>query len=157
MLLLQLLVVNVTTVTVEASTYKPDKDALLAFKAGVVDTGGLMSSWSEYTDPCIDQWPGVSCTCYPFFETGARQRQACYPLAPYLASEGSRVLQLNLGDIRVTEWNVLSGELPSAVGNLTELRILNLKGNSFFGPVPDAWSALTELENINIGTYYDDE
>ena len=153
-LLLQLLVVNVT---VDASTYKPDKDALLAFKAGVVDTGGLMSSWSEYTDPCIDQWPGVSCTCYPFFETGAQRRQTCYPLAPYLAAEGSRVLQLNLGDIRVTAWNVLSGELPSAVGNLTELRILNLQGNSFFGPVPDEWSALTELENINIGTCYDDD
>ena len=83
-LLLQLLVVNVT---VDASTYKPDKDALLALKAGVVDTGGLMSSWSEYTDPCIDQWPGVSCTCYPFFETGAQRRQTCYPLAPYLALE----------------------------------------------------------------------
>ena len=85
-----------------STTYKPDKDALLAFKASVTDPGYLLGSWSEYTvcwfacvpcvetdgstlailhecclifyvqDPCIDQWPGVSCTCYPFFETGAQ-------------------------------------------------------------------------------------
>lgn len=105
-----------------------------------------------HVDPCIDQWPGVSCTCYPFFETGAQRRETCYPLESYLASQGSRILQLNLGDVRVTDWNVLSGMLPPSVGNLTELRILNLQGNSFYGPVPETWNLLTELENINLGT-----
>jgi hypothetical protein len=141
------------SVHVIATTYKPDKDSLLQFKAGVVDPGGLLDSWSEWTDPCIDQWPGVSCTCYPFFETGAQRRQTCYPLAPYLANQGSRVLQLNLGDKRVTDWNMLSGTLPSSIGNLTELRILNLRGNSFYGPIPDEWKDLKELESINLGTW----
>ena len=136
-----------------ASTYKPDKDALLAFKNSIQDYGYILSGWSEYTDPCIDQWPGVSCTCYPFFEpggSGQERAKTCYPLEPYLAEQGSRILQLNLGDIRVRDWNVLSGALPASLGNLTELRVLNLADNRFWGPIPDEWSALKELEIISM-------
>lgn len=39
---------------VGATTYKPDKDALLEFKAGIDDPGGLLSSWSEWTGACRD-------------------------------------------------------------------------------------------------------
>ena len=84
-LLLQLLVVNVT---VDASTYKPDKDALLAFKAGVVDTGGLMSSWSEYTDPCIDQWPGVSLHVLSVLRDGGAAATDMLPVGAVLGRGG---------------------------------------------------------------------
>lgn len=137
----------------EATTYKPDKDALLAFKDSVEKNGYLINGWSQYTDPCIDNWPGVSCTCYPFFEssvTGEQRAQSCYPLASYLADSGSRVLQLNLGNVQITNWNIIGGELPPSIGNLTELRVLNLAGNQFWGPVPTEWSQLTELEILSL-------
>jgi hypothetical protein len=67
-----------------------------------------------------------------------------------LAEEGSRVLQLNLGDVRITDWNTLEGELPAAIGNLTELRVLNLAGNNFTGPIPQEWEALGELEILTL-------
>lgn len=135
------------------TTYPPDKEALLAVKKSVEDSGYDLSGWSEYTDPCIDKWPGVSCTCYPFFElssNGKERAQSCYPLAPYLAAQGSRVLQLNLGNVQITNWNIIGGVLPPSIGNLTELRVLNLAGNQFWGPIPTEWSALTELEIINL-------
>jgi hypothetical protein len=137
---------------VSASTYLPDKEALLRFKDSVKDFGYILGSWSEYTDPCIDKWRGVSCTCFPFFDaSGAEDRAlSCYPLEPYLAEEGSRVLQLNLGDVRITDWNTLEGELPAAIGNLTELRVLNLAGNNFTGPIPQEWEALGELEILTL-------
>ena len=52
----------------------------------------------------------------------------------------------------MTDWNVLSGTLPPSIGNLTELRILNLRGNSFYGPIPETWKELKEMESINLGT-----
>lgn len=135
------------------TTYKPDKEALLAFKKTVEESGYVLNGWSEYTDPCIDKWPGISCTCYPFFELSSNSEeraQSCYPLAPYLAQEGSRVLQVNLGNVQLTNWNIIGGALPPSIGELTELRVLNLAGNQFWGPIPDEWSALTELEILNL-------
>lgn len=131
-------------------TMQSDKDALLAFKSEVQDNGLVLAGWTNDTDPCIDKWTGVSCTCYPFYEEygSSRRIPACNPIDPGYYTSGSRVLQLNLGDVRITDWNVLGGNLPEAVGNLTALRILNLKGNNFTGPIPSQWSRLRNLEQL---------
>lgn len=70
-----------------AQTIDTDKAALLAFKASVIDAGRLLSSWTEDTDPCVDDWAGIKCNCFPFFEdtTSAERPQvklfyfACFP------------------------------------------------------------------------------
>jgi Leucine rich repeat N-terminal domain len=54
--------------TAAAQTIDNDKAALLTFKASVSDPGGLLSSWTEDTDPCVDDWAGIKCNCFPFFE-----------------------------------------------------------------------------------------
>ena len=41
-----------------------------------------------------------------------------------------------------------AGELPPALGKLTALRILNLRGNQLNGTVPYQWSALANLEQL---------
>jgi len=136
--------------SITANTLPSDKAALLAFKAAVTDDGYVLAGWTSDTDPCIDKWTGVSCTCYPFFEDyGAPNRvPACIPLDWGYDPNNSRVLQLNLGDVRITDWNVLGGDLPAALGDLTALRVLSLKGNNFTGVIPYNWHRLTNLEQI---------
>lgn len=121
-------------------------------KNDVDDYAGILSGWDEYTDPCIDQWRGVSCTCYPFFEDASVQNRnaACTPIASEYTTNYSRVLQLNLGDVRITDWNTIEGDLPASVGNLTALRVLNLKGNRFSGVIPESWSKLQGLELLSL-------
>ena len=133
-----------------AQTLESDKAALLEFKSQVEDFGFVLAGWTNDTDPCIDQWTGVSCTCFPFYEEyGAPERvSSCTPIDPGYSEEGSRVLQLNLGDVRITDWNVLGGALPASLGGLTALRVLNLKGNNFTGSIPYQWGKLTNLEQL---------
>ena len=137
---------------VQSETYQGDIDALLAFKKAVRDDGYILSGWSEYSDPCDDQWRGISCTCYSFFEvSGSADRpQTCLSLDPAYTWQGLRVLQINLEDVRITDWNILSGNLPEALGNLTALRVLNLAGNMFSGPIPEQWQTLQKLEILSL-------
>ena len=46
-------------------------------------------------------------------------------------------------------WQDLSGTIPSALGNLTGLTVLDLSGNDFTGTLPDL-SALTSLTTLNL-------
>jgi class 3 adenylate cyclase len=151
LLLLLVTVLLLLLPSASAQTDPKDKAALLAFKASVIDNGMMLAGWDEYTDPCIDQWRGVLCTCLTEYEDDAGNRiPACTPTDPYSSVENSRVLQLNLGDLRITQWNTLQGNLSAALGDLTALRILNLKNNNFTGPIPWQWTALTNLEQINL-------
>lgn len=146
-----LLVLALACIPFSASeTLASDKAALLAFRDALVDDGYVLAGWDNYTDPCIDKWTGVSCTCYPFFEEyGAPERvPSCLPLDWGYDPTTSRVLQLNLGDVRINDWNVLTGDLPASLGDLTALRVLNLKGNNFTGPIPEEWKKLTNMEQL---------
>lgn len=126
-----------------------DKQALLAFKSAVIDIDQMLAGWDATTDPCIDQWRGVQCTCLTEFEDSNGQRvPICAPLDPAFVGVNSRVLQLNLGDVRITGWDTLGGNLPPALGSLTALRILNLKNNNFTGQIPSEWYALSNLEQL---------
>lgn len=170
-----------------------DKQALLEFKAGLTEEGGqLLASWVPQSDPCLDAWTGVRCSCADFFEAAdsAKVRallgaQACVglvaacrcaghmlpllllaraagsccwhpaalhvstalplrlpPLAAQVCSQppelpdGSRVLQLNFGDPRITEWNSLTGTIAPILANLTALRVLNFNSNHLYGALP---------------------
>jgi hypothetical protein len=84
-----------------AQTLESDKAALLAFKASLADDGGdLLAGWSEYSDPCVDSWRGVACTCFAFYEGGesAERLPICTPLQD--DSEGQRVLQVGFAGRR---------------------------------------------------------
>lgn len=40
--------------------------------------------------------------------------------------------------------------LPTALGQLSSLKVLNIFGNAFTGTLPDVWSALTGLEELDL-------
>ena len=126
-----------------------EKAALLTFKNSLIDDGYMLTGWDEFTDPCIDQWRGILCTCLTDFEDKVGRRiPVCSPIDPGYVTNYSRVLQLNLGDVRITDWNFLQGNLPPALGDLTALRILNLRNNNFTGSIPLEWAAMKNLEQL---------
>lgn len=140
-----------------AQSLAGDKAALLTIKAAVADEGGLLSSWTEDTDPCVDDWAGIKCNCFPFFEDttqAVRSEVWWWPIRlcsvhicafwisiyrcivakpflntnvmsvywvqvcdPLLTTSGARVLQLNLGDIRIT--NVCTSLSTTTKNHLT--------------------------------------
>ncbi|KAF8765797.1 hypothetical protein HU200_008308 [Digitaria exilis] len=76
------------------------------------------SSWGKSNDPCRAEWDGILCDA------------------------NGRVTSLNLFGMG------MSGTLSDDVGNLTELRILDLSSNSLDGPLPAAIGKLVKLEYL---------
>lgn len=44
--------------------------------------------------------------------------------------------------------NRLQGELPAALGGLSQLLVLDVSSNNFSGPLPAAWSGMTSLTRL---------
>ncbi|KAM0833682.1 hypothetical protein ACQ4PT_064109 [Festuca glaucescens] len=84
-----------------------DLHALVAFKKGVIDTQGALSSWNTTTTHFC-RWNGVNCTTTRPFRV----------LRLYLPSQN------------------LQGRITSFLGNMTFLKVLDLSYNNFFGPLP---------------------
>ena len=63
-----------------------------------------------------------------------------------VAGTPPRVTALKLGSLGLT------GELPSAIGRLTQLRELDLARNALAGPIPAELAQLTSLEELDLST-----
>ncbi|XP_070681810.1 receptor-like protein EIX2 [Malus domestica] len=111
-----------------------EREALLAFKQGLVDSDNLLSSWGSEAQKqdCCASWLGVYCDEY----TG-------------------HVVKLDL------HYHSLGGRISSQVGNLTHLQYLNLRYNYFNVKNLNSWlprlSSLTflDLSNSNLRNAYD--
>ncbi|XP_068328669.1 receptor-like protein EIX2 [Pyrus communis] len=112
-----------------------EREALLAFKQGLVDSNNLLSSWGSEAQKqdCCASWQGVYCDEY----TG-------------------HVVKLDLQD------HSLGGQISSQVGNLTHLQYLNLVHNDFASVANlNSWlphlSSLTylSLSSINLSNSSD--
>ena len=98
-----------------------DKLSLLEFKAKIDgDPLGLLSSWNESEHFCT--WPGVTCS--------RRHHQ--------------RVTGLDVSSLQ------LKGQLSPQVGNLTFLRLLNLRNNSLGPEIPPEIGRLFRLQILEL-------
>ena len=86
-------------------------------------TGG--PNWSDHanwlSDTPLSEWYGVD------------------------TDRNGRVMRLSLGD------NNLAGPIPSVLGGLTNLQVLNLEGNQLSGAIPLELGRLTQLQVLNLG------
>ncbi|EIE20201.1 hypothetical protein COCSUDRAFT_67530 [Coccomyxa subellipsoidea C-169] len=109
-----------------------------------MDRVGLLSSWTAASDPCDNEWAFLSCNCssvYPALSAAECSRVTLDP-------SSRRVLVLEIGPIVRTQGRQLQGSIPDALGNLTELRTLDLHGNNLGGTLPEALGKLTNLRQF---------
>lgn len=115
------LVVPVSAQTSSSRNVTSDNlEALLAIKAALTDPHDALASWnaSEASGACADAWAGVTC------------------------SESGEVTVLQLAGLG------LGGTLSESVGQLRNLRKLNVHTNAIGGPVPAALAALPRLRAL---------
>ncbi|KAB1669804.1 hypothetical protein ES319_1Z008800v1 [Gossypium barbadense] len=98
-----------------------DQSALLALKAYIVSDPQKMLKTNWSTATSVCNWIGVTC--------GSRHQ---------------RVIALNLSSM------LLTGTIPSQIGNLSFLTSLDLMNNSFYGFLPDQFTNLHRLKHIDL-------
>ncbi|KAL2633056.1 hypothetical protein R1flu_004535 [Riccia fluitans] len=109
-----------------------DRNALLEFKAGFITSDFFFETWKSGSNCC--QWNGVNCT-----SSGRVQGlRITNPLAPH-------------GPSPVGERNTsYTGVVGATLGDLTELRTLDLSMILFNGPMPDTFNKLKRLEELSV-------
>lgn len=108
----------------------------------------ISNSSSNYTDPCIQQWQGLTCGGL----------SGCSVLAISLPSYGLSGtipptisgLQ-NLTDLNLNG-NFLHGSLPSSLFNISTIKSLSLNLNALTGPIPPMSAMRNSLEKIDVSS-----
>ncbi|KAH6776637.1 hypothetical protein C2S52_014198 [Perilla frutescens var. hirtella] len=119
-LMVLLLLIILASTPSSRSNNETDFEALLAFKKAIRnDPLGALSSWNETTHFC--RWNGVGCS----------KRHQNRVVSVYLRDQG------------------LVGSLSPHIGNLSFLRIIDLKNNSFDSQIPEEIGRLRRLHSIN--------
>ena len=141
------------TITVEA--VNPDRTALVALYEAT-DGPNWVDNDNWLTDAPLEEWYGVF--------TNAAGRVVALFLGcglwdfennecPSPGLKGAIPPELgNLSELRTLEldYNSLSGPIPPELGDLSELRILELDHNSLSGPIPPELGRLTALTSLSL-------
>ncbi|XBI95380.1 hypothetical protein VPH35_031864 [Triticum aestivum] len=123
-----------------------DREALLAFKEGLSDRSGSLSSWSSTNaDHC--RWAGVACSRrHP-----GRVVSLSLPSKDLVGSISPAIGNLTFLRTLQLGSNVLSGEIPHTIGRLRRLRHLSLVNNSIGGEIPQELCNCSNLVSMTLG------
>ncbi|KAF7844483.1 receptor-like protein 12 [Senna tora] len=145
-----------------------ERQALLQFKAGLVDTYDFLSSWEsdeeDKRDCCnissslmkLHDLMAFNLSLNTFQNSQIPEFFGSLSNLRYLSLYGcgfkgnipsqlgslSHLQYLNLG------YNNLKGSIPYQLGNLSNLQLLNLRGNNFVGPIPHQLGNLSKLQEL---------
>ncbi|XP_016652526.1 PREDICTED: LRR receptor-like serine/threonine-protein kinase GSO2, partial [Prunus mume] len=128
-----------------------ERQALLAFKRGLVDEFNHLSSWgseAEKQDCC--RWEGVYCSN----QTGhVIQLDLGYSFQGKMISPKLIELQhLQYLDLVAIDFN--GSQIPDFIGSLTNLRNLSLSSCNLVGQIPSSFGNLTQLQYLDLSYNY---
>jgi hypothetical protein len=108
------------------------------------------TGWGDYgiepTDPCVDDWEGVTCS-------GSTPDHVLYvavACAAVLVVGGNAFVSLACCRNLRLDGNQLSGSLPASVGALSSLRLFSANSNSLSGSIPTTMSQLSGLSVLDL-------
>ncbi|XP_020411976.1 receptor-like protein 12 isoform X2 [Prunus persica] len=150
-----------------------ERQALLAFKRGLVDEFNLLSTWgseAEKQDCC--RWEGVYCSnqtghviqlhlgysfldemFQPAFEYSFQDMSYLNLSSNSFSGELPDCwshLENNLVMLDLSN-NAFSGKIPMTIGSLFQMQTLKLRSNRFVGELPSSLKNCTSLEVIDLG------
>ncbi|MED6189361.1 hypothetical protein PIB30_095312, partial [Stylosanthes scabra] len=121
----------------EGRCIEKERQALLRFKAGVVDENGMLSSWREDNRDCC-QWKGVTCS----------------NLITDPDAASSHIQRLELA-ADFNEQLFLRGNISTSLVELQHLRYLDLSSNYFNeNNMPEFFVSLINLRYIDLSSCY---
>ncbi|XP_022637909.1 probably inactive leucine-rich repeat receptor-like protein kinase At2g25790 isoform X3 [Vigna radiata var. radiata] len=149
-----------------------EREALLQFKAVIVDPYGMLSSW---TTPHCCQWEGIHCSNltshilsldlhgdfyqYRYVSGEIHKSLMELPQLQYLNLSSNYFPNTHIseffGSLKNLRYLDLSscgfgGEIPSQLGYLSHLKYLNLASNSLNSSVPYQLGNLSQLQHLDL-------
>ncbi|RDX83880.1 putative LRR receptor-like serine/threonine-protein kinase, partial [Mucuna pruriens] len=123
---------------------------LLSFKYAVLnDPLYALANWN-YSDDTPCSWNGVSCSTVPGNGTEFRVTSLSLPNSQLLGSVPSDLGSIEHLQLLDLSNNSLNGSLPSSLSQASQLRFLNLSNNLITGEVPESITQLRNLQFLNL-------
>ncbi|KAI5345629.1 hypothetical protein L3X38_013506 [Prunus dulcis] len=144
--------------TVTGRCIEKERQALLAFKRGLVDKSDLLSSWgSEAQKQDCCRWIGVSCSNQTghVLQLDLSNKVVGAHSWNYYSLEGKmispKLIELQyLHHLDLHEINFYGRHIPDFIGSLSNLRYLDLSNTNFEGKFPSQVGNLTNLQHLDL-------
>ncbi|QCD94734.1 LRR receptor-like serine/threonine-protein kinase FLS2 [Vigna unguiculata] len=133
-----------------------EREALLQFKAAIVDDFGMLSSW---TTPHCCQWEGIRRSMSGEIHKSLVELSQLQYLNLSKNSFIYTHIPEFLGSLRNLKYLDLSscrfqGQIPSQFGSLSHLKYLNLAHNAMNGLIPHQFGNLSQLRYLDLSYNY---